>query len=512
MSPLRLVSFYIMESKSDWLRGWGSIGILLGIPFLFLDIWFVALLGVWLLLRRFEHDEGIWSFGYGLWFAFSIKYALALVWFWSTYPIEWLAVEVGDIQIAIIAFSWFMCAIALGLGGVVFGFGSRWLYRLFTPVATIHFFVLPLLWVVSEIVAAYAFSIVSIGPGGAITPAFSFGYSGYLLAQHEFFLSFAQVAGVYGLSYLFLLLGYSMYRYSTLQLTPVMRYGALVLSLLVLMVGFLPLNQYPSATADHMKVAVIDTWFPVTDLRTNEGRQSANAELYIAVDQAIGLEVDYIVLPEDSRLFDQALPVSTNKSVFRSRLGEVSAVIVDSGRFEQVDENPVLQAFLYDSIDDSVERVQKRYLVPQGEFLSSFSNLVLTLVGFGDTVEQVSQAISFQVGPYTDQSVLDADTPGVLFCFESVDPLGVRKVLAEHGEAPFIAHPISHAWFHEPVVLWRQLDTMLRVQSLWNQVYIVSAGGHVAGKVYAPNGSIYEPSVVASGEYWSVKVAEIPQI
>jgi hypothetical protein len=114
------------------------------------------------------------------------------------------------------------------------------------------------------------------------------------------------------------------------------------------------------------------------------------------------------------------------------------------------------------------------------------------------------------VGSLTSQTEAASSTPGILYCFESVSPWGVKKIIQERGEVPFIAHPISHAWFNEPKILWKNLDSMLRVQAIWNQQYIVSAGGHVSGQVYTPQGKIRSPENIASGDNWTLRQSFIP--
>jgi apolipoprotein N-acyltransferase len=71
---------------------------------------------------------------------------------------------------------------------------------------------------------------------------------------------------------------------------------------------------------------------------------------------------------------------------------------------------------------------------------------------------------------------------------------------------PFIAHPTSHAWFHESKILWQQQDVMLKVQALWNDVAIVSAGNMAYGALYTKAGKKIQPTPVKTGESWQVSL------
>jgi hypothetical protein len=81
--------------------------------------------------------------------------------------------------------------------------------------------------------------------------------------------------------------------------------------------------------------------------------------------------------------------------------------------------------------------------------------------------------------------------------------------LVQGREVPFIAHPISYAWFHDPVSMRHQYDSMLKIQAIWNQVSIVSAGNMVNGVMYTPQGEIIKPRVAAEGEGWQVSLVSL---
>lgn len=136
---------------------------------------------------------------------------------------------------------------------------------------------------------------------------------------------------------------------------------------------------------------------------------------------------------------------------------------------------------------------------------------MLQTVGFGESLNYLSQSMSYRVGPWTNQSSAAANVPGILFCFESFAPRGVRTLVEERTKMPFVAHIASHAWFHEPYTLWSQMETMLRVQAVWNQQYVVSVGNMMSGKVYAPNGAVINMKVLERGEKWELKQVFIPR-
>jgi apolipoprotein N-acyltransferase len=196
--------------------------------------------------------------------------------------------------------------------------------------------------------------------------------------------------------------------------------------------------------------------------------------------------------------------------VLRFLGGIQSGVVVDSGIFTHSNlPAPVIRASVIDFASHAVYQSDKQYLVPQGEYMPHLYNLLFRQIGLGPALDILYPIMSFQPGPLVSQQDWSSNIPGVLFCFESIDPLAVRRLMSERTP-PFIAHILSHAWFHNPILFWQQTDQMLRVQAVWNQITIVSAGNYGPSKAYLPNGQIIIPTALETGEHWSVGVVEIP--
>lgn len=159
---------------------------------------------------------------------------------------------------------------------------------------------------------------------------------------------------------------------------------------------------------------------------------------------------------------------------------------------------------MFDGVNKKLWQFDKQYLVPQGEYVPTLYGAILYLLGYGDVVARVAQDSSYRPGPLTQTTSLPSYIPGVLFCFESVSPVGVSS-LQKNRPLPFVAHPISHAWFHTPHILWQQLDVMLQIKARYSGVPIVSAGNMVAGKLYLPNGEIVDGRVVGTGDRYQLR-------
>ncbi len=490
---------------------WAVSGLLLGVGFVHQFFWIFGLLGGVYFIYLLTQEESFKKACLGAWLAWTIKSACALLWFYGTYPIEWLPVQFGDVQLLLIFGYWSTASMWLGLGGIF----VATIYHVLRRRATnfqwfIYGIVLPAAWVVGETIGSLVFSIFSLGPGGSVNMAFSFGYSGYLFAQHEGLLQVARLVGVYGLSFLFTLSCTTLFLIYFSKKQSHLQWAAIT-------IGFIYATSFgsffhtgESLLTESYQVVTIDTKFSSAYLTWSELKTERQAALEEAVTSALRQKADYILLPEDARFFDQQRSPELVKGFFRFKHSSPEVVIVDSGRVNDV-EGAILQTFIYNG-SSTVEQVHKRYLVPQGEYMPVIYSGILKLFTSADDVRQVNEEVNYRVGEKTDQSNMARNVPGILFCSESINPLGVHAVLQERPRAPFVAHVVSHAWFHEPHSLWYQLDTMLKVQAVWNQKYIVSAGNQVAGKVYTPQGNIIQPTVVDEGEKWMVKQVSIPRL
>ena len=499
-----------MILRSKWILQWSLSGVLLGVGFVFPYLWILGLFGAAYFLFLLTDTKSLKRSLLGGLLAWTIKSSFAVGWFWSTYPIDWMSVDFGNIQLVLILFYWLTASLWLGFGGLAMVLLYRMVARFVSPTTICMYLLLPFLWVASELLGAFSFSVFTYGPGGSLNSSFSFGWGGYLLAEHDGLLQFAALVGVYGLSWLFGALAATMLFVFIAKRRFKLAAVSICGFLYATSFGSLFLSAEP-ALIDEIKVVTIETTVDGSMYRTDEGQAEIRRILDEAMSEALSKEPDYLLLPEDARFFDQQKSVASLKSRFQNTYSKPKTIVIDSGRVESY-AGPVLQAFVYNGQDNAIERVQKRYLVPQGEFVPYLYSSLLRVAGRGSVVDKIEADVSYRVGQFTDQSILSPQIPGILFCFESVSPQGVRTLLKERPKVPFIAHPISHAWFNEPQIFWHQLDAMLKVQAVWNKQYIVSAGNHMEGKVFTPSGDTKELMTVTEGDRWMVKQVALPNV
>jgi apolipoprotein N-acyltransferase len=226
------------------------------------------------------------------------------------------------------------------------------------------------------------------------------------------------------------------------------------------------------ASESKTRVVAVQTHFPHTASIDRSGKADRVRTLLEVFKVALETDSDAIVFPETA----SALSVFNAKEdvfAFMQSYTDHDVVVIDSEQVPDQNGQRIIRADIYDSKTHSVAYAYKNYLVPVGEFLPYSISAIMRFVGFGETVELLGRHMAFVPNVGSTQDIPDT-LPGVLFCSESLSPVGA--LLASHyGSAPFVVHPVSHAWFHTPKSLWYQLDLMLRTQVRMAHVPLVQA-------------------------------------
>lgn len=485
-----------------WYRHWSVyttvLGLLLGIGFVVPALWPLGLIGVAGVIYYFVYHRPTLL---QAWWIYMVKASLVSVWIWAVYPIDWLGFSLGWVELPIIGFYWLTTSASLAVGGMVLAWVVRWLRVRYS--ATLVLLTMPLLWLMSELVQSFAFSVFLFGPGGTIGTTYSMGYIGYLLTEHALLIEVSRIAGVYGLTVLFVAIAVLLLHY---YLSGAYK-TVLVAGAVILLSTGLQLTDTVTGDSSYT-VVTIDTFTPPESDERAAIMQAAINDALVAVRDT---NPDYVILPEDSRYINQSLDINALRAVLSFWQGDSQAVLIDSGRTELGDD-VVLQSVIYDGATKEVFQSQKSYLVPQGEFLPYFYSFLFTIIGQAESSRILQDRLAYRVGPNISQAHFSQRIPGILFCFEVVDARGVQRLMRNRDTTvPFVAHIISHAWIHPSVIFRHQLDSMLRVQAIWNQTYIVSAGNHIPGYTVSPTGAITYGETIAEGEYFEAKVTQIPR-
>lgn len=493
-----------------WLQFFIS-GIFLGVGFLFPYLWFLVFLGLGLFLFLVEKEKSFKKIIFGGFLAFSVKTLFATAMILSVYPVRVVETNLGVFEFLVVLLYWLSVSFTIGLGGAVLAYFLKVGQRFFKK----EFFILlfPVLIVLCEVLGSFFFSILTLGEASDLNIIYSLGYVGYLLAEHNLFIKTAYFGGVYFLSFLTALFSILFFLFFKKEIIV----QGLVWSkkyfnfILIFLIVIFSANFNFNKTYEpilNKTVAVVDTNFDDKFLGKT-GVEEKFKMVEEIVFEVLKLKTDYVLLPEGANYNLQNFTPESAYGIFRFRHGDPKVILIDSSQVEWEIGKLSQRANIFDGINKQGLGIDKQLLTPQGEYLPYFYGFFIKNIGGEKTFLRLQRDLRFRPGPFYDQSIFAKEIPSVLFCFESIDPLAVKRVLKNRESVPFVAHPISHVWFHNSEILKHTVDTMLKIQAIWNQVPIVSAGNLTEGALYTITGEKIIPENKIKNDTWQVGIINL---
>lgn len=486
-------------SKIDslWVR-YSFSGLLLGIGFIVEPLWFLVFGGIWFFVQAVDDSLKARQYLLGGGLAFFIKMLLVHAWGVYIYPLDWYQPALAQGGWWGIAIYWLLGSLFLSVGGLILAALIRPLR--FKP----HFqkwSLIALAWVFAETINSYIFSVLTLGGDSYISDAYSYGFIGYLLASHNWLIYIAKLGGVYALTIAaVMLVGLVLY------FLKFNKYYVITGVAIFLLLGVVPQPEFSRETK--VSVALIETDFDALFLEKDKEVFDQYKFVEEAIDAAILNEADYVVLPEAAQYTNLNFGPEGAYNLYRFKNKDTDTILVDSGQGILPNNQAIIRATIYDGQNKQAWQFDKQYLVPQGEYMPGIFSLLFRAMGLSEE-ERTKYRVEYVPGPIVGQVDMPSHLPRVLFCFSSADPRAVRRLVSDNKEIPFVAHITSHAWFHEPVLLWKQQEAMLKIQAVWGNVPILQSANLGRAMVYLPNGKSYQPELVASGERWRVMLVSI---
>lgn len=472
--------------------------VFLGISLLHVNFFWLVLPGIILFIHYIFCIDSWQKAFLGSWLMGTAKALGGFAWVWHSYPLGMVDFESPFLQLFFIGLFWVSTSLSMGLGMTIVGLVVFKVKKMASALLYV-----PLLWVAGEVLGSLFTSIFWLGPGSFMNFYLVHGYIGLTIANFPMFYPWSKVAGIYGLS--FLITVFSVVVYFFIKKFQHSRLAALlpvfILASSVLIFNFLLSPE--SAEKQNTRVVVIDTRFVKNfgdnaqelDIRYNEIKE--------ATLKALTLDPDVVLLPEDARLTHQ---FDDDKSLleFLSEAFPTSTALVVDSAYTQIEGGYGIQRARYYDLDrGDIYSIDKQFLAPQGEYITYIFDLILKMGSYENFRADVEFAKSYRQGPIKNYKDFPNDIPGLFFCFDSSSAIGAKVVRAQR-ENPIVLHPVSHSWFHNPFLFLSQLDSLLRIQSLWSKSIIVKAGNQSESKVYLPDGAIETGETKEVSRYWTI--------
>ena len=333
-----------------------------------------------------------------------------MTWLLATYPFEWLTVSAKEkiapfivllgilffIQIAFLAifpavFSWFIKKFL--------NFESINLFRLFAAAA---------LWIFLEYLRAWGFGILWLGKESLLGPHWTFGNLAYALHNKLALIQIADIAGIYGISFLIVLI--NLILFLVIKHSRSQNFSAKHIIALFILMGLIgtvwtgygiyqlkteknqPGPGLPALPAgrSQTKIALIQTQF----LSGSEFNPYQKKEVFDAVidlfksPESIQANPDFIIAPEGfgvvSLTGDKEIAKYLLKDFWQS-----GQIYLENQKISDENKKIKSRLFYYDLEKETpLAYHDKMLLVPNGDFLPYITKFILSLYSFDIKYEQ----------------------------------------------------------------------------------------------------------------------------
>lgn len=484
-------------------------GILAGGSLLVPQLWFASLFGVGLFafaLNAFHDKNRIEQFALGAVFGLAYSGA-ALFWLWDILPLGWAGIS-ASASFALVYMFWSTISVALG---VSFGIVSLAYISIDIRNFILRAFFGASLWVLVQYIQMWVFAFLMMGAGSQTAPHFSAMMLGYALASFSPFLLGAPLAGVYGLTFLGVLLGFVgeavLSRYA---ISVKWKASALIFVLFVCIGATLLDTRFhlsPSITEnEHMlNVGAVATDF-LPKATTSEGEMQEHrkqiGELLSEASSTLK-QLDLLVLPSGGFISSSGDDAS---STFKSVFGDTAPAVLDMV-IVQSEGGSVKELVAYSKDGKVSGAYDKHLLTPQAEYASTAFTRpiekILKEYSVGKTVS-LPELVS---GKSARPIALAGTQIGGTVCTDIISP-SLSADLANQGADLFI-NVCPDSWLHHGGLSTALTLSISKVRAAESGKFLVMIHNAASSAVISNSGEVMAKTPVGGISFMT---AAIPRL
>ncbi|MEK7179897.1 MAG: nitrilase-related carbon-nitrogen hydrolase [Patescibacteria group bacterium] len=386
----------------------------------------------------------------GGWLMGSIFFALVFRWVLYAFPGDWAGLSNSLTSVPLFAIAWLIISVVVGFSSALFGF-----FALKFP--TYPIFIIPSIWVLSEYVRAWLFSLFSWGQGATLGPYWSFGNLGFTLIDTPAIL-WSRIIGLYGVSFLVILINCLIFRFFIKKDIKIV-----LLIPFLLIIFFLPkILFFITPEKKVLSVALVST-----QIRLGfSGEKEFGALWHDSLESnKISPVPDIVVFPEGARLF------ATNdaENVF---LGEIFSDKKKPGLIITSDivstSEGLKEQIIYRNQKGELVSIQgKSFLIPAGEYMPFVLKSFITLFKDRLTLERFTTLRTRIKSEEIEKPVVFGETQiGTLLCSGITSPLLYRSLSNDGAE--ILVNSASQIIFQNHPFFLLQAKTLARFQAIAN--------------------------------------------
>lgn len=446
------------------------------------SLWFLSFFAIALFFYGlwFQIDSKKYAIFSGLLFGFSTIGA-SIWWVWDAIPITWIDIGSPVTQWLIVFITWSFTSIALSVSPAIYSF-LIWKFRtnLFIPVISV------LAWPLQEIGREWVFYFVTLGKQSLFGAHFSITALGYVLAENNYFLQFADTFGIYGLSFVLALIGsvIALFIYGLVR----KKYNSFLIALIIsLVILSIPIwNKNLKTNSGTLSFALLTADIPISP---DEKSSLVYKEMLEEIASSKNIP-DVVVFPEGSGLSSIFPDKTTRENWLKNLFGKKEVLVVSSNY--TIDRNRKTHSLIYydSSARGNIAIYEKMFLMGQGEYVPYISaplfkilrnkNVDEHLNNLGANLEKGSEV---RAVPYKNAVI------GSLLCSEILSPQLYRDLVKKQNANILIN--LSHtSWFNGSESLFRKMKQMAKVHAVQNRTYFIQTSNGLPSFVLDHQGEI----------------------
>lgn len=353
------------------------------------------------------------------------------------------------------------------------------------------------LLVLNEVLKMWAWAIITFGPGAVFEPHLTIAGLGYALADNNYLLQLAWFGGFFGLT-----ISLSTFSATLAEVCLLVRQSvrknvqtlsvAVAFSLLLLLLPLLSLydsQDHKKNLSSSIHLAVIHTD------RRGDGHltQFKAPETNVLPDVVVFPEgkPPTLLHPDMRALYDNWHMNNPDLLTIHSELSSR-----DGRRFNTI---------LFQIRGEVVASQDKRFIMPQGEYLPFLSSYILPRLGTS-AIGSVTNDTSLTHGNSLTSVEVNKFKVGVLLCSEIFSPFLYRNLATTEGSTVLVNLGDS-TWFRGSKALYRKTVQIAKVHAVQNRAYFVAAQNRSPSFVIDPFGNLLSESGWESEEILFVTIS-----
>ncbi len=465
-------------------------------------------------------------------------------WFWSIYPLDTFGIQDKFASLVIVFLIYVISsagmAVFWGFFGMAYGYwsrlrepsgNSRWLKVMATLIPAA-------LFVLLEYARSYGFGLLWAGSGTLFGPHWTMGNLAYALAGNSLVLQLAAYVGIYGISFIVVLVNFLLFSILNGSKTRLLNNpsydglfnkgikGMAIAAIIVLALAFAPVFFKPAGrdTSKKLNFAIIQTNQPTKISPTPKETLDAFKEQLDLLNRIAKEhpESQLIIFPETSDFFKNLSLFLTGSQIpnYFANLFKEPRLIIAGTRTIDTNDRAYSRIFALDTRKDIIGFYDKRLLMPGGEFLSYPMKFIVNIL----SKTKVSEFGGIRELGVGDKKISTVNFRGQfsvasLVCSELLSP-GLARQTTRGSD--IIVGMASYGVFHGNSALIKQNLAVARFRAAENQKpllaasnmglsYAIDSGGNVQFITQNQGAQILTGSIALNPQKsWYNKVGDIP--